>query len=98
MGALFLERLDAAPLSNSEFTFEFNQWIANMIDTLNEVISDLQQAFTFLQLPTYTAVEIAAFFAAGQLSNGILIYDTTNNVYVGMQSGALVKFTTTPYP
>lgn len=32
------------------------------------------------------------------VSNGLFIYDTTNNVYVGMQSGALVKFTTTAYP
>jgi len=30
--------------------------------------------------------------------NGIFLYDTTNNVYVGMQSGALVKFTTSAYP
>ncbi len=32
------------------------------------------------------------------LNNGILLYDTTNDVYVGMQAGALVKFTTSPYP
>ena len=32
------------------------------------------------------------------IGNGILFYDTTNNEYVGMQSGALVKFTTTAYP
>lgn len=32
------------------------------------------------------------------ITNGILLYDTTNNVYVGMQNGSLVKFTTTAYP
>lgn len=34
----------------------------------------------------------------GVIGNGILVYDTTNNVYVGMQNGSLVKFTTTAYP
>lgn len=32
------------------------------------------------------------------VSNGVILYDTTNNVYVGMQNGVLVKFTTTSYP
>jgi hypothetical protein len=34
----------------------------------------------------------------GSVGNGIFFYDTSTNVYVGMQSGALVKFTTTAYP
>lgn len=32
------------------------------------------------------------------VEDGLFIYDTTNKVYVGMQNGALVKFTTTSYP
>ena len=96
--AIFLDRIDSAPLSNSQFTFEFNQWVANLIDVLNEVINDTQNAFNTLLASSYTASQIATMVSGGQLSNGVLLYDTTNNVYVGMISGALVKFTTTAYP
>ncbi len=34
----------------------------------------------------------------GEVGNGLFLYDTTNDVYVGMQSGSLVQFTTSPYP
>lgn len=96
--AIFLDRIDSAPLSNSQFTFEFNQWVANLIDVLNEVINDTQNAFNTLLASSYTASQIATMFSAGKLANGVLLYDTTNNVYVGMINGALVKFTTTSYP
>jgi hypothetical protein len=95
---VFLDRIDAAPLQGTEFTFEFNQWIANLIDVLNEDLNDAQNAFNLLSASPYTATQIAAMFTAGTLTNGILLYDTTNNVYVGMQSSALVKFTTSSYP
>jgi hypothetical protein len=98
MANIFLDRVDAAPISNSEFPFEFNQWLANTVDSLNEVINDIQNALTFLTSPNYTAAQISAFFTGGMLSNGVILYDTTNNEYVGMISGALVKFTTTAYP
>jgi len=95
---IFLDRIDAAPLSNTEFTFEFNQWISVLVDTLNETIYDLENALNYLTAPNYTAAEINDLFTGGDLSNGVILYDTDNNVYVGMQSGALVKFTTTAYP
>lgn len=96
--ALFLDRVDSAPIMNGDFDPQFLQWIWVLVDTLNEDITDIQDAFNFLTATNYTAVQIAAMNAAGQLGNGILMYDTTNNVYVGKQNGALVKFTTTAYP
>jgi len=96
--ALFLDRIDAAPLAGNEFTFEFNQWVANTVDSLNEVINDIQNDINLFVANSYTATQITDLFTAGQLTNGIILYDTTNNVYVGMQSGTLIKFTTTPYP
>jgi hypothetical protein len=95
---MFLDRIDAAPLADSDFSFELNQWIAILVDSLNEDIIDIQNAFNFLTAPNYTATEINDMFVAGNLSNGIVLYDTTNNEYVGMQSGVLVKFTTAAYP
>ena len=96
--AIFLDRIDAVPLNGDKFSFEFNSWAAVMVDTLNEDLSDVQNALNLFSAPSYTAAQIATMFTDGDLANGIFLYDTTNNEYVGMQSGALVKFTTTPYP
>lgn len=98
MANIFLERVDAAPISNSDFPFEFNQWIANTVDTLNEIISDIQNALTIFVAPNYTAAQISSLFSSGSLSNGLILFDTTNNEYVGMISGVLVKFQTAAYP
>lgn len=95
---IFLDRIDAAPLNSQQFSFEFNSWVSVLVDALNENISDIQDAFNLLSAPNYSASEINNMFLAGNLTNGIVLYDLTNNVYVGMENGTLVKFTTTPYP
>lgn len=95
---IFLDRVDAAPIINSDFDTDFLQWLAVLVDTLNENIQDIQKDFNLLTAQSYTAVQITALETAGDLQNGVLLYDTTNNVYVGKQSGALVKFTTAVYP
>jgi hypothetical protein len=95
---LFLDRIDAAPIVNTDFDAQFLQWLWVLVDSLNENIADIQNAFNLLHAMSYTAVEIADMEAASTLTNGVLLYDTTNNVYVGMQNGALVKFTTSAYP
>lgn len=96
--SLFLDRMDSAPLQEDEFSFAFKQWVAVLVSALNEDISDIQDAFNFLAAPQYTSIEIADLLSAGDLVDGILLYDTVLNVYVGMQSGALVQFTTSAYP
>ena len=95
---IFLERIDSAPLANTDFDFQYMQWVGNLVDTLNEVISDIQNAFNLLQGSSYTDVQIAAMNSSGQLVDGIILYDTVNQVYVGRQGGALVQFTTAAYP
>ncbi len=97
---LFLDRIDAAPIVNSNFDAQFLQWLWVLVDSLNENINDIQNAFNLLTAMSYTAAQINAMQIAipSQLNNGVLLYDTTNNVYVGKQNGALVKFTTTAYP
>ena len=96
--SLSLDRVNSSPLFNEEFSFEFRQWISNTVDTLNEVIGDIESALDVFIAPNYTAAEIATLLANGDLTNGIILYDTTNNVYVGMKSSSLVKFSTTSYP
>ena len=95
---IFLDRIDAVPLQGEEFSFEYNSWVAVLVDTLNENLADIQSTINLFGGQSYTATEINDLFTAGALVNGIFLYDTTNNVYVGMQSGSLVKFTTTAYP
>jgi hypothetical protein len=95
---IFLERIDSAPIVDKEFDPQFLQWLWVLIDTINEDLGDIQGALNSLTANNFTATQISTMFTAGQFSNGILLYDTTNNLYVGMQSGALVKFTTLPYP
>lgn len=96
--SIFLDRIDSAPIVNSNFDAQFLQWLWVLVDSLNENIRDIEDALNLLTAMSYTATEIATLEMAGSLGNGILLYDTTNNVYVGKQSGALVKFTTAAYP
>lgn len=96
--SLFLDRIDSVPITNVDLDAQLKQWMVVLVDVLNENIFDIQNAFNFLLSTNYTAAEIAAMDAAGKLGNGILIYDSTNNVYVGKQSGTLVKFATSAYP
>ena len=96
--AVFIGRLDTVPVLGNDFTFEFNQWLANTIDVLNEALETIQDSFNVFDAPSYTAVEITALQTDGELDDGVVLFDTTNNVYVGRISGALVKFTTAAYP
>lgn len=95
---LFLDRIDSAPIINSTIDTQLLQWIWVLVDALNENINDIQNAFNLLTAMSYTAVEIGVMEGDGDLVDGVLLYDTTNNVYVGRQSGALVQFTTAAYP
>lgn len=96
---IFLDRIDAVPIaSNKEFDPQFLQWLWILVDSLNENIRDIQNSFNLLTAIGYTQTQITAMNIAGQLSNGVILYDTTNNLYVGKESGSLVKFTTTSYP
>lgn len=94
----FLDRIDAAPVSNSDFDTPFLQWLWVLVDTLNEDIRRLQEALNLLSAQAYTSTQIIQMNTAGTLIDGVLLYDSTNNVYVGKQNGALVQFTTTAYP
>lgn len=99
MATIFLDRIDSSPIANiTDFNYQFVQWIWVLVDSINQNITEIQNAFNLLTAIGYTATEISDMELAGQLNNGVLLYDTTNDVYVGKQAGSLVKFTTTPYP
>lgn len=94
--ALFLERVDAAPLSNTEFPFEFMQWLSVLVDQINEVLATVQDNLNFNTAQSYTTAEITDI--AGDLPNGVILYNSTTNVYVGKENGTLRTFTTAAYP
>ena len=97
--AIFLDRIDAVPIaSNTEFDSQFLQWLWVLVDSLNENIGDIENSINFPYATSYTAAQIAGFQSDGTLNDGVILYDTTNNEYVGRISGVLVKFSTTAYP
>jgi hypothetical protein len=96
--AITLDRIDSAPILNNDFDSQFSQWLWVLIDTLNENLTDIQNALNVLSASNYTAAQISNLYTAGILPDGIVLYDTTNNEYVGKISGTLVKFTTAAYP
>lgn len=96
--AIFLDRIDAVPIANSDLDPQLLQWFWVLVDALNENLSDIQTAFNLFTANSFTQTQITDMNTAGQLSDGVFLYDTTNNVYVGRQSGSLVKFTTSAYP
>ena len=42
--SVLLDRINSAPIANNDFPFDFNQWVANLVDTLNEIIIAIQNA------------------------------------------------------
>lgn len=98
MAGIFLDRIDASPILSDVFEPPFATWLAVLVNVLNENIQDIQNYFNLLTAQSYTTTEISNLFTSGSLTNGMMLYDSVLNVYVGVQNGALVKFTTTSYP
>jgi flagellar basal body P-ring protein FlgI len=96
--SIFIQRVDSVPLQNTNFPFELDQWLANLADSLNTSFEQIQNAFNLLTAQSYTAAQLADTDFTATLSNGIILYDSTNHVYVGKQNGAMVQFDTSPYP
>lgn len=40
---IILDRINTVPVMGYDFPFELFQWMANLVDTLNEVISDIEE-------------------------------------------------------
>jgi hypothetical protein len=91
---LMLLRIDGCPLQEDELSFALKSWLSVLADTINSSFDAIELAFNPLTIVPMTAAKIAA----ASFTDGVIVYDSTNNEYVGQQSGSLVKFTTSPYP
>jgi hypothetical protein len=56
--AIFLDRIDAAPIINSNFDTQFLQWLWVLVDSLNESLNDIQNAIMSTDVVTDTAQEV----------------------------------------
>lgn len=75
--ATFLQRIDAAPIQGTNFPVFFQQWLAVLVDTLNEMIGTTQGAINVNVAPSFTTAQITTL--AMTASNGTFWYDTDTN-------------------
>jgi hypothetical protein len=101
--AIFLDRIDAAPLEVEDFNPFLYQWISNLVDSLNETLEDIDNALNLddngILIPHFTQAEIVAFNIAG-VPDGTMWYCTNSvpqNVVIQI-NGALQQLTTTAFP
>lgn len=96
--SIFLDRIDAVPVNNDDFSFEINSWMSNLVDTINEDIADIEGSFNFFVIQPFTQAEIIA--AATDAPDGSIWYCTDHvpPVFVGKANGALVQFLTAAFP
>ncbi len=86
--AIFLQRVDSAPLQGTDFPVFFQQWLAVLVDTLNEIIKTTQGAINVNVAPSFTTVQITTL--ATTASNGTFWYDTTTNQLKAKVNGVVV--------
>jgi hypothetical protein len=86
--ATFLQRIDAAPVIGTNFTVFFTQWLAVLVDTLNEIITTTQNSINETVAPSYTTAQITTL--ALTASNGTFWYDTDTNEIKALVNGVVV--------
>lgn len=98
--SVFLERIDSLPFSEDEFTFEVEQWLTALVDTLNAVIEEIEGNLNAnengLELPVFTQAEIIGLAATAQ--DGTMWYCSDNPQVVVKINGALRQLDTSAFP
>lgn len=73
MQTVFLDRIDSAPLADDDFSFSYNSWVSNLVDTLNESLNTIQNQINGISLglvaPSLTTAEITALTMPSDLDN-----------------------------
>jgi hypothetical protein len=95
--SVFLDRVNSVPLDSTQFGREIESWLQTLVDTINSTFELIETNLNLNLSQSMTAAQIAALDLS-TLPDGFILYDSTNNVYVGKASGALIQFTTAVYP
>jgi len=94
--AVELERTNNVPIyGDSNLDGDIQRWLLTLVDSLNTTINEIEVSLNTIA-QSFTAAEITAL--ASNLEDGVLLYDTTNDVYVGRENGAMRQFTTAAWP
>lgn len=96
--SIFFDKVDAAPVQVLDEHSYYINWLSVLVNTINQALESIEEDFNLLTAQSYTDTEISDLLSDGLIDDGVLLYDSTNDLYVGMQAGALVQFTTAPYP
>lgn len=57
--SILLDRINTATVINDDFTFEFTQWVANTVDTLNEIIAAIEPTLVSIEITPGTIASVA---------------------------------------
>lgn len=85
----FLERLSSAPVQQDEFSFAFESWTSVLVDTLNEVIQDLENILFLKQELIAPTVALTAEVGATYIIGNDLL--TTITLPSDAPQGAVVR-------
>ncbi len=81
--SIFLDRIDAAPIINSDFDMQFLQWLWVLVDALNENLSDIQNAINLLTAPNLALLTETVTLVMGDPSFTVVdgsLYSVDDNV------------------
>lgn len=99
MLSMFIDRINSAPLQNTDFSFEFVSWVSNLVDSLNQNLISIQGNIHIASsLQEATQADIIAI--APSVQNGAIWYcvDHVPPCAVLKQNGVLVQLVTAPFP
>lgn len=57
--SIILDKVNSAPIINDAFSYEFKQFLSNMVDTLNENLNAMQPAMISREAVTTTSVNVS---------------------------------------
>ena len=82
-----LDRIDSVPLLADDFSYQFKAWLSVLVDTLNEIMGQLEIESNQVQAPHYTTAQIATLALTDP--NGSLYYNTTTNHLYALINGVV---------
>lgn len=84
---LALDRINSVPLQSDKFSYEFNQWVSNLVDTINNDLSRVESGI--LSVEVVSGITQQATINSTYIPTNILLTDV--RLPVNAPVGARVK-------